>query len=360
MMMQPEKKIAFGSVATVSYLRQAFAMALSLRASGDTTNIFILVPDLINRNVDEIVDEIALNHVGIEILNIDDLHNRPPELSRFYYNAFEYANMLKPFLIMELLRRGFSCVTYLDSDLMFVSPLSVALAKLHVDHVGFTPHLLSPQADPESIIQDSDLCQTGVLNGGFYVVSNTDRSRSIINWMIDTFARYGFVDYREGLFVDQKLLQNAFFHFFPDVELIRHPGYNIAYWNADERLVEVRDGEFRTEQGPVLFFHLSGMAPDDENTVCRYLNGAKNKSLLDRNPWFRDVYAVYSEFWQEAADFIRNDEFEYPFRSIGRIELSNELRRWIFRNQTTKLGKKQVISGLVRMLGLRARKLLRL
>lgn len=360
MAMCAKRELAFGSVATVSYLRQAIAMALSLRKSGDSTTIFILVPDLIDQDTNEIVDASALDDECIQIMRVHDLKDQPPELSKYYFDAFEYSNMLKPFLIMELLHRGFAQVAYLDSDLMFVRSLSDALTEQRIDHVGFTPHLLSPPTAPSSVIEESNLCQSGVLNGGFYVTSKTEKAISIIKWMMNSFPEYGFVDYGEGLFVDQKLLQNAYFHFFPDIQLFLDSGFNIAYWNAHERSVCINSGRFYIDDNPVLFFHLSGMAPGNESIVCRYLDMEKNQFLLNRNPWFKDVYATYSEFWQRASTFVRVDEFEYPFRSLGGIELSSDMRRWIFLNKSTEFGTKQVAFGLMRMLGLRIRKLVRL
>ena len=44
----------------------------------------------------------------------------------------------------------------------------------------------------------------------------------------------------EGLFVDQKWI-DLVPGFYPDVGIIHHPGYNVAYWNLHCRRVEIGD-----------------------------------------------------------------------------------------------------------------------
>ena len=68
-----------------------------------------------------------------------------------------------------------------------------------------------------------------------------------------------FVQVDKGLFVDQIWLNYAPLYY-DRVFIIRHLGYNIAYWNFHERSIEQMGGRwFVNKKFPLKFFHFSGI-----------------------------------------------------------------------------------------------------
>ena len=107
----------------------------------------------------------------------------------------------------------------------------------------------------------------------------------------------GFSEGRTGLFVDQKWM-NLAPGLFPHVQILRHPGCNMAYWNLHERRVTTYPARTLTGSAeaptvnntvPLCFFHFSGITPDDPASLSKYTN---RFTLADR-PDLQPLFAAY-------------------------------------------------------------------
>ena len=55
------------------------------------------------------------------------------------------------------------------------------------------------------------------------------------------------------------------------VRILRHPGYNTAYWNLHDRAVtRDADGRFRTGGEPLAFYHFSGFDPNNPSALSKH------------------------------------------------------------------------------------------
>ena len=60
---------------------------------------------------------------------------------------------------------------------------------------------------------------------------------------------------------------------FERVAVLRHPGYNIAYWNLAQRTVSLDDaGQTLVNGQPLVFFHYSGLNPQTPHNVSKHQN----------------------------------------------------------------------------------------
>ena len=77
----------------------------------------------------------------------------------------------------------------------------------------------------------------------------------------------------DGVFVDQKWMDLVLSCVESSV-LLRHPGYNVAYWNLPHRKIS-RDGagQYLVNGEPLRFFHFSGFDPKLPSLISKHQTG---------------------------------------------------------------------------------------
>jgi hypothetical protein len=264
---------------------------------------------------------------GVVFLELDDLTEAPPPEMRYYFDAFELCNSLKPFVVTTLFARGATKVVYLDSDIYVVGSFDPVWSALDSTSVLLTPHQLTPPPLDLRHTNEIEVVDQGIFNGGFLAFRKGAAAEAALGWMRSRFPRYGFNDRRRGMFVDQKLLPFLPAYFPDDVRVWRDPCVNIAFWNSHERPVAHREGGWHIQNHPVVFFHLSGYRPARPDEPCTYLPPAANQHILDVAPWFGRVLADYSALFASIPDTSTAD---YGFACHKGWRLTPGLRRILF------------------------------
>ncbi|MVT07431.1 glycosyltransferase family protein [Chitinophaga tropicalis] len=184
------------------------------------------------------------------------------------YNPFELSCALKPYIADYILEHYKpQQVVYFDSDILVLNQLfEVPQSR----DICLTLHYLSLKtwddggaglAGRRSIERNS--LRGGVFNGGFFSVKDTDIARSFLSWWKEVLVDGCYNNVSKGLFTDQLWLNIVPSYFAEDLQVLRDPGYNIAYWNLYERMtVKTGDGyNVRSTDGIIsklVFFHFSG------------------------------------------------------------------------------------------------------
>ena len=167
--------------------------------------------------------------------------------------------------------------------------------------------------------------QTGIFNLGFIGVNDTPESLRFLDWWGSRCLTLGFDEPRTGLFVDQKWT-NFVPCFFEGVSILKHPGYNMAYWNLHERTLGGGDN-LRVVNGewPLVFFHFSGIAFDDDQQISRHQN---RFDLLNR-PDLVSIFRKYRELLanNEIEKFKR---FRYAYATFSNSENITQIARRLY------------------------------
>jgi len=178
----------------------------------------------------------------------------------FTHDVVEACTAQKGLIMDHLLTSGeFDAVIYLDPDIKVYSTLHELVDVLHHDSVVVTPHLGEPARSIQHI-RDNELSTLihGVFNLGFLAVKNDASGRRFADWWKERLLQFCYDEKSLGLFTDQKWidLAPAYFDF---VKVLRHPGYNIATWNIENRIFS-RDenGKLLVNEQEVRFIHFSG------------------------------------------------------------------------------------------------------
>jgi hypothetical protein len=311
----------FCTTVTASHFFQARALARSLRQSGNPEPLHVLL--LGARRSDVPADP------DLRVLEWDEVGGAAPALMPYYFDAFEFCNAAKPFLVAHLFARcGATKVVYLDADLMIVDRFDRIWRELDEISLILTPHHLQPPARTFRHTNEVDVVDLGFLNGGFTAWRTGAATTAILAWMCDRFPIYGF--YRHlGMAADQKLLPLVLAYFPRDVRISHSPALNIAYWNAQERPVRLDGATWRCGDENVLFFHLSGYKLSQPDLVCAYVSGAANAALLAAAPWLRDLAAQYRALLEPCIAGYTPPP--YAFTRYDGVHLNADFRRLLFR-----------------------------
>jgi hypothetical protein len=127
------------------------------------------------------------------------------------------------------------------------------------------------------------------------------------------------------MFVDQKILPLAAQLFSSEFGCIKHPGYNVAYWNLHEREIKKIGNRYVVNGEPAIFFHLSGFRAEEPQTFSRY-----SSWNFDRLPILKEIVAKYLSY----VPLELSAQSNYSDSHIGSYHLSPDLRRYYFANRT--------------------------
>ena len=150
--------------------------------------------------------------------------------------------------------------------------------------------------------------RSGVYNCGFLAVGCHAKRDAFLDWWCKRLEFGAFVDFEAGLFTDQKWIDLAP-GLFPDVQVLRHPGYNVAYWNLGHRALGIDERGHYTAGGQELaFFHFSGVDPHDPTLLSKHQTRFDESDL---GP-FRPAYRSYVGHLL-ANDYDRYSKIPYAF-----------------------------------------------
>jgi glycosyltransferase involved in cell wall biosynthesis len=207
-----------------------------------------------------------------QVLKLSQLSLPDGEDFLFQYTVLELNTAVKPWALAHLVRQGYQNVLYIDPDIALYRPLDDVLALLdNGSDLVLTPHLLTPISDT---LQPSelDIRRAGTYNLGFCALRGGANMLAMLQWWQGKLRRDCVNAQDQGVFVDQSWM-DLVPGLFSKVAVLRHPGYNVAYWNIAQRPMVLN------EQGQVLvagellaFFHYSGLEPLKPHTVSKHQN----------------------------------------------------------------------------------------
>jgi len=207
---------------------------------------------------------------GVRVIAAEELVDAATlALLRRRFTPAEACFALKAPLLARLLEEGCGRAVYLDGDILLAGPLAEALAELETANAVLTPHLDHAIPDDGRLPTEATVLRAGVYNMGFVALRDSPETRRLLGWWGARARRFGFVRPLLGYQGDQNWMSLAP-TIFEGVAVLRHPGYNLGYWNAHGRPV-AGDAAAPTVAGlPLRFAHLSGFDPARPEALSRY------------------------------------------------------------------------------------------
>jgi hypothetical protein len=230
------------------------------------------------------------------------------------YTVYEFANALKPFLIEFVFNKygTNNIVICLDSDTYFTSTLDYLIFQLNNYDIILTPHFVNPYSPA---LDQSIALWHGDYNLGFIAVKHSDLSIQCIRWLQSRCMKFAKADKRNGYFGEQKWMNLAPI-FFNNILILKHIGFNVAWWNLVERKILYENGHFYVNdlQNKLIFFHFSGFNPVDENT---YGLPSDYVLYLDSNSALKKLFTIY-------ANDLKSNNYSFYKKILHSIDVRGE------------------------------------
>jgi glycosyltransferase involved in cell wall biosynthesis len=273
-------QLSFCTIISKNYLAMARTLAESLRATNPCCRLFVLLVD----HVDGYFDP------GTEPFTVVEIEDLPiPDLPRFcfQYTILELNTAAKAYFMEYLFDvHGAGKLVYLDPDIQVLRHLDQLAAILDHDDIVLTPHVTQPIPVDGKKHSEPDLLLCGTYNLGFIALADTPRVRTFLRWWQErlyTGCRYA---KEEGLFVDQHWI-DLVPAYFDGVHVLRHPGYNIAYWNLHYRKVTLHGDEVLVNGLPAFFFHYSGYNHRQPDVISKWQDRVTMDQIGDAQQLFQ-------------------------------------------------------------------------
>ena len=248
------------TICSANYLAYALTLAASVERSAPGARFKIVLADEPPAGLD--LDPAVIRGDTLGVGNYYDMAMR--------YGIVEFNTAIKPFAIEYFFdNRECDEVYYLDPDLYFFRPLTEVYTLFDQGaQMVLTPHITRPVEDGRTP-DDFTFLKTGVFNLGFAAFRHTPEVRAFLRWWARRMVEDCRVDLQNGIFVDQKYLDLAP-AFVDRVAVLRHPGYNLAYWNLVQRKLEKAGGDYLVDGEALCFFHFSGVDPDHPERLSKH------------------------------------------------------------------------------------------
>jgi len=250
---------------------------------------------------------------GAEIVEIAAF--QVPDLAQmiYRYSIMELNTAVKPFVLADLFRRRrYETLLYIDPDVWVFEPLQEVYSALERVEIVLTPHIRRPYLDDgRSMPSDVAILQSGTYNLGFLGLRRGDSSRKLLEWWMAKLYRDCVVDIPGGLFVDQKWI-DLVPAFFPDHEILYHPGYNAAYWNLHERPIKFNKERWYADGQALAFFHFSGYLPHAPNRLSKH----QDRHRLEELPDLKKLTDAYAEALR-ANGYDDSCDWPYAFEVLS-------------------------------------------
>jgi len=307
-------RTAVFTIVSNNYLAYARTLMGSLAESNPGFERFICIVD---HPVDASQEEAPAQIVAASKIGIEQFQDMA-----FRYDVMELNTAVKPFMFRWLLeRQGFDRAIYLDPDIFVYRPLAEVEALLDGGASGvLTPHILRPLEDGRKP-DDHDILQSGIYNLGFAAMTRQQEALDFIGWWARRLQFQCYSDVANNLFTDQRWCDFAP-SFMANLALLRHPGYNVAYWNLAHRTVEARpDGTMAVNGEPLVFFHFSGLRFDEPRLVSKHQQRLEWDDLGDARALFADYrQALLDHGWADGH------KRPYAYDEVDGIRLSGPIR----------------------------------
>jgi glycosyltransferase involved in cell wall biosynthesis/SAM-dependent methyltransferase len=287
------------SIIARNYLAAARVLADSLREHHPEVRFHLLV-------IDDPGDRFDPEAEPFEVLRPQEIGLPDFERMAGLYEIIELSTAVKPWLLRHLLERSEDGrVMYLDPDIRLYDRIDDVFEAIGEHGLVLNPHNTEPIPRDGRKPAEEDILIAGAYNLGFIGLGRGEFADFLLDWWSERLESHCIVDPQRGFFVDQRWI-DLVPGLTSDYELIRDPGFNLAYWNLATRKVE-RDGDgYLVNGAPLRLFHFSGFDPRQRHMLSKH----QDRIRLADEPALAELCADYADALWEAG---HEEASEWPY-----------------------------------------------
>jgi glycosyltransferase involved in cell wall biosynthesis/SAM-dependent methyltransferase len=315
------------TIAARNYLSRARALAKSYRATNPDHRMTILLVDAEPGEIPS-TDEYRVATPADLPISVDEVRKMA-----MIYNITEFNTALKPWALEMLLNEGADVATYLDPDILVYESMDEVARLAREFGIVLTPHADVPIPRDGLRPTEADIMGSGIYNLGF--ISVGPQAVDMLHWWQDHLRRDSIVAPQQMVFVDQRwidLVPGYFGH-----TILRDPGYNVAYWNLDNRKLTRVDDKILVNGQPLRFFHFSGYSHDQPWILSKYVSD-KPRVVLSEHPIVQELCDGYGAIIGASTND-QSTKTPYRFGTFSDGTRLTEVARLIYRNALTEVEK---------------------
>ena len=263
--------------------------------------------------------DVAVAELGTRctILRLEDLGLPNHDHFVYRYGVMELNTAVKPYALAWIarnMREAADGMMYIDPDIRFFRPLADVEALIADGALAvLTPHLTAPLYD-DKLPSELSIMRAGAYNCGFVAIGPHARRGEFLEWWCRRLEYGAFVDFEAGLFTDQKWIDLAP-GLFPDVRVLRHGGYNVAYWNLAHRTLAIdADGKYTAGGSELAFFHFSGVDPHDASLLSKHQT---RFTASDLGPFQPEYHRYLQDLLDNGYDRLSKEPYAYGVTRAG-------------------------------------------
>lgn len=173
---------------------------------------------------------------------------------------------------LELLEKGYSKVIIMGADCVLYSPMKELEDALDTKDCVMVPHVVNPV----SRHMMAEIYKSGHANADLIGFRNSENAKDILKWLISVTRNEC---HENGIFYEQTWLSSVPF-VFPNTLILRHPGYNFGYWDANDRVLNDINGVWYVGHERLVMVQFSGYLKGKPEIMSKYSRqGAIGKVL---------------------------------------------------------------------------------
>lgn len=282
--MQVSKKIVY-TIVTEKFLCFAQTLKESFLKYNNKVSFFIcVIPENENFAGSEL-DEIITTSV-LDSIEYTDMKSR--------YDNLALVCALKPYFANYFLNiKNIESIIYLDADIFVYNSFDYLFALLDNDttqnSIILTPHVIE-KLGIDNMVRNINYLTYGAYNAGFFAVKNNRHGKEFISWWKEVLFKYCKNELKYGFFYDQNWLNLVPVYFNEYYTLLTHSGYNVAYWNIDERFINKIENIYYCKNELLVFYHFARFD---------YFSEELPKNIDKVNPLMLEIFSTYKNNLKE-------------------------------------------------------------
>lgn len=207
------------------------------------------------------------------------------------FHGFQHVSALKGYLF-RFLADAYgeeNEFIYLDARMLVINPLIEFRSMISSSTIVLTPHFVTP-FPRTNCSQEVQVLKEGTFHAGMIGIRRTQELGQLLNWWIRVIREFSGQDEYGGNQPDQKYL-NLIPSLFRTV-ILRHPGYNVGFWNIheQERFISLKGRRYTVGSENLRCFNFNNYYSSLTNAM---------EALFSHNASIYQLWAQYSNALQQ-------------------------------------------------------------